>query len=49
MLCGEIECSCAMVENYLSAIKANLILFDLPFAALFCCAENKRTSYFESA
>ena len=31
MLCGEIECSCAMVENYLSAIKANLILFDLPF------------------
>ena len=26
------QCSCAMIENYLSAIKANLVLFELPFA-----------------
>ena len=25
------HCSCAMLENYMSAIKANLILYDLPF------------------
>ena len=26
------QCSCVMIENYLSAIKVNFILFDLPFA-----------------
>ena len=26
------HCSCAMIENYLSAIKAKFILFELPFA-----------------
>ena len=25
------HCSCAMLENYMSAIKANFILYDLPF------------------
>ena len=25
------NCSCAVLENYMSAIKANFILYDLPF------------------
>ena len=25
------HCSCAMLENYMSAIKANFVLYDLPF------------------
>ena len=28
------QCSCSMVENYVSAIKANFILYELPFAVL---------------
>ena len=27
----QIHCSCAMLENYMSAIKANFVLYDLPF------------------
>ena len=26
------HCSCSMIENYLSAIKANFVLFELPFS-----------------
>ena len=28
------QCSCAMIENYVSAIKASFILYELPFAVL---------------
>ena len=28
------QCSCSMVENYVSAIKANFILYEFPFAVL---------------
>ena len=28
------QCSCAMIKNYVSAIKASFILYELPFAVL---------------
>ena len=39
------KCSCGMIANYVSAIKALFILYDLPFTVL----EHRKVKYFLKA